>query len=260
MEATTSSDVFSLDKRNPPGLKQNLGFFLLNTVVARLLRFVCRLSPMWHIPGTNVVLVTGFDGVQEIYSRHFDFEVPYEDRAEALRWHGFILALQDTPEYHDMFDNISRLWQPEDTTRVHEIARATTESILSRTHGDLDIIQDLAKPVFMAIVEQHYGVRMRPDQVQPFFDGNLAGSSFMFSKPPKISKKQLATGTAAVNSVWPVLDAAMAAARVNPDPTTVLGRYYAAGPDPSFPEAKMRSGLMTMIGGETVFREAGVDW
>jgi cytochrome P450 len=148
-----------------------------------------------------------------------------------------------------MFDNISRPWQPGDTTRVHEIARTTTESILTAAHGELDFMQDLVKPVLMAIVERHYGVTVPPDQLQPFFEGNLAGSSFVFGGP-KITKEQIASGTAAVGAVWPVLDAAMANARTNPDPTTILGRYYSGGvPDPAFTEAKMRSALMTMIGG-----------
>jgi cytochrome P450 len=247
---TSGSAPFSLADRNPAGTKQNLAKFFRETVLAGLLRFLCRVRPVWHIPGTNTVLVTGFDSVQEVYARNHDFEVPYEQRVAILRWQGFILALQDTPEYHDMYDGISRLWQPWDTAHVLEIARATTESILATTTSEhLDFIQGLVKPVLMSIVEQHYGVKVPAAQVEPFFEGNLAGSGFVF-EGPKITKKQTDIATAAIDAVWPVLDAAMAAAREHPDPTTVLGRYYSGGgPDPSFSEAKMRSALMTMIGG-----------
>jgi cytochrome P450 len=135
-----------------------------------------------------------------------------------------------------------------DTARVQEIARTTTASVLTSTHGDLDFMQGLVKPVLMAIVEQQYGVKVPADQVQAFFDGNLAGSGFLFSGP-KITDKQRETAKAAIGSVWPVFDAAMADAKANPDPTTVLGRYYLEGIDKSFPETKMRSALMTMVGG-----------
>ncbi|MBV9484580.1 MAG: cytochrome P450 [Frankiaceae bacterium] len=243
-----TSEPFSLARRNPPGLRQNLSRFAFAVVLPALMRLLCRLSPVCRIPGTNLVIITGFDSTQEVYSRHVDFEVPYEERVKILRWQGFVLALQDTPEYHDMYDNISRLWQPADTTRVQEIARRTAETILAETWEELDFIQDLVKPVLMAIVEQHYGVTVPDEQLQPFFDGNLAGSGFLFSGP-WITKKQRETGAAAIDGVWPVLDAAMAAACANPDPTTVLGRYYSGGPDPAFSEAKLRSALMTMIGG-----------
>lgn len=248
--APSGSEPFSFARINPNGLTQHINNFLRDTVFAAFLRFLCRVRPVFQIPGTNTVWVTGFDAVQEVHSRHFDFEVPYEERLRILRWQGFILSLQDTPEYHDMHDGISRLWQPSDTSRVQEIARATTESILQTTHPKpLDFIQDLVKPVLMAIVEQHYGVTIPADQVQPFFEANLAGSSFVFAGP-KIKPDQIKIATDAINSAWPVIDAAMAAAREDPDPTTVLGRYYSAGSaDPSFSEAKMRSALMTMIGG-----------
>jgi cytochrome P450 len=251
MDSTKSGSApfFSLDEKNPAGLKQTLGVFLRDTLLARLLRLFCRVRPVAHLPGTKTVLVTGFDSVQEVYSRNRDFEVPYEQRVEILRWHGFILALQDTPEYHDMFDNITRLWQPEDTAHVQSIARATTESILASTGPRLDLIQGLVKPVLMSIVEQHYGLTIPAGHVESFFGGNLAGSSFVFGGP-KIKKKQVEIATDAIDAVWPLIDAGMAAAREHPDPTTVLGRYYSGGsPDPSFPEAKMRSALMTMIGG-----------
>lgn len=246
--ATSERAPFSIADRNPAGFRQNVASFLIDTLLPAFMRFLCRVSPVWHMPGTNLVFVTGFDDLQEVYSRPHDFEVPYEERVKVLQWRWFILALQDTPEYHEMHHQISRLWRPEDTARVHEVARTTTESILASSHADLDLIQDLVKPVLMAIVEQHYGVRVPPQHVQPFFDGNLASSGFVFGGP-KITKRQIETATDSIGGVWSVIDAAMAAARKRPDPTTILGRYYLEGASESFPEEKMRSALMTMIGG-----------
>ena len=239
---------FSLETRNPPGLKQELTFFALNSALLGVMALLRRISPVWHVPRTNLVFVTGFDPVQEVFSRQDDFEVPYEDRVKVIDWQHFLLALQDTAEYHDMHDNVVTLWRPEDIERVAVIAREATEAILARTSGDLDLVQDVVKPVLLAVVEHYYGVPVPAERVQPFFDGNLASSGFMFSGP-KITKKQAAIARAAMIEVWPVIDAAMAATRTNPDPATVLGRYYANGHPASFPETKMRSALMAMIGG-----------
>jgi cytochrome P450 len=239
---------FSLAARNPPGIKQDITYVVLNHLLVGGMGLLRRICPVWHVPWTNLVFVTGFDAVQEVFSRQNDFEVPYEDRVKVIDWEHFLLALQDTPEYHTMHDNIMNLWRPEDIERVEGIAHDTTETVLSATLGDLDLIQDLVKPVLLAVVEQYYGVPVPAGLAQPFFDGNLASSGFMFSGP-KITKKQAAMARAAMLEVWPVIDAAMAAARADPDGTTVLGRYYAQHCDTGFPEPWMRSALMAMIGG-----------
>lgn len=255
MTTATSGAPFSLDKHKRGGFGAAIGHWIGNTFLPAFLRFLGRVAPIWRVPlplpkKVKLTVVTSFDAFEEVYSRHFDFEVPYEERMEVLQWQHFILALQDTPDYHDMYDNISRLFKPWDNDRVREIARTTTESILANRHGDLDFMQELVKPVLLSIVEQQYGVTLPAgaDDVQAFYDGNLAGSGFTFSGP-WISKKQRATATAAVGGVWPVFDAAMAAAKAHPDPTTVLGRYYLEGADKTFSEDKMRSALMTMVGG-----------
>src|SRR3974390_859859 len=103
---------FSLEARNPPGVKQDLTFFVLNSVLPGVMAWLRRVSPVWHIPRTNLVFITGFDLVQEVFSRHNDFEVPYEERVKVIDWQHFLLALQDTPEYHDMYDNMVKLWKP----------------------------------------------------------------------------------------------------------------------------------------------------
>lgn len=239
---------FSLEARNPPGLKQDLTYFSLNSVLPTAMGLLRRIAPVWHMPRTNLEFVTGFDAVQEVHSRQHDFEVPYEERVRILDWQRFVLALQDTPEYHYMRDHMWSLWHPEDIGRVAAVARDTTEAVLAGTRGDLDLIQDLVKPVLLAVVEQHYGVAVPKEVEQPFFDGNLASSGFMFSGP-KITKEQTAMAQAAMQGVWPVIDSAMAAARANPDPATILGRYYADGTSASFTEPDMRSAVMAMIGG-----------
>ena len=239
---------FSLEGRNPPGPRQALTSLVLNRLIPGGMSVLRRVRPVWKVPGRDLVVVTGFDAVQEVFSRQHDFEVPYEERVELIHFDGFLLALQDTDEYHKMHDGITQLFCPDDTGQVKSIIRDTTADILAGRGRDLDLIQDLVKPVVLAVVEQYYGVPVPEALAQPFFDGNLASSGFVFAGP-RITAKQAAIARAAVAEVWPVIDAAMDAARRSPNRATVLGRYYAEGHQEAFPEPSMRSALMTMIGG-----------
>jgi len=248
MASTKGSGHFSLSERNPPGFKQNLTFFLLNTLLPFAMGILARFSPVFKMPRNGWVWITGFDAVQEVFSRQNDFEVPYEAQMEVLDWPYFLLATQDTPEYWDLHKHTMALWRAEDISLVRKITRETTEQILNTSNGHLDLIQDLAKPVLLAIVEKYYGVPVPEALTQPFFDGNLAGSGFVFSGP-NISDASAEQAKDAVAEVWPVIDAALEQARISPPEGTVLGRYYSEGHDKNFPEIKMRSAIMAMIGG-----------
>ena len=238
---------YSLDALNPPGFKQNLKFFVLDKLLPSGMNLLSRIAPVWRIPGTNIVFVTGFDEVQEVFSRQHDFEVPYEEQVKVLDWPYFLLALQDTAEYWSIRGNVRRLWRDGDLDRVRQIARETADRMLDEHAGSIDLIQELVKPVLLAVVERYYGVAVPDGVKQPFFDGNLAGSGFVFSGP-KISAKSAANAKSAVREVWPVIDSAMQAAQRDPDTNTVLGRYYTEDFG-DFPPAQMRSSVMAMIGG-----------
>lgn len=254
---------YSLDERNPAGLKQNALFLMLNTLMPKAFRLLGRVAPIWNVPGKNFTIVTGFDQVQEVFSRPKDFEVPYEKHMEVLQWDNFLLAMQDTPQYHHIHANTMRLWRPGDADWIASITRSTIADILASGTGTIELIQDVAKPVLLAIVEQYYGVAVPDDPVKrrSFFDGNLAASGFVFTGP-SISDKAAKDARAAVDAVWPVIDAAMDAARTRNagntgntgteiDPTErvpVIDRYY-QGDTADFTEDEMRSSLLAMIGG-----------
>lgn len=251
---------YSLAERNPVGLKQNLLFLTLNTVMPKAFRLISRIAPILNGP-KNFTLVTGYDEVQEVFSRPKDFEVPYEKHMEVLRWDNFLLAMQDTPQYHHIHSNTMRLWHSGDTEWIAAITRDTITQILAEGSGTIDLIQDVAKPVLLAIVEQYYGVPVPTDPIErrSFFDGNLAASGFVFTGP-KIPDASAADARAAVGAVWPVIDAAMDAARArnaesagtgakaSDDRLPVIDRYY-QGDTSDFTEDEMRSSLLAMIGG-----------
>ena len=250
---------YSLAALHPAGIKQDLLFFGLNRVLPGALGLLTRFRPVLNVPGSNYTIVTGFDEVQEVFSRQRDFEVPYEAQMEVLEWKNFVLAMQDTDQYHHILGNMMALWRPDDMERIAEIVRHTAGDILQASAGTIDLISDLVTPTLLAIVEQYYGVGVSSENQQSFFDGNLAGSGFVFSGP-KISDKKAAGARAAAAAVWPVIDAAMdkartAAAAGEPvgDHETVLDRYYRSDPTGAdtqeFLEDEMRSSMMAMIGG-----------
>ena len=239
---------FSLEAANPPGLKKKITFFMLDKVLPVFMGLLARFAPVWKIPGKDVMVITGFDAVQEVFSRENDFHVPYEKQVEVLSWPYFLLALQNTPEYWHIHENVMQLWRADDLQKVQQIARDKSVQALVDHEGEIDLIQHLVKPVLIAICEQYYGVEIANEEVQPFFDGSLAGSGFVFSGP-NISAEQAAHAKSAVAGVWPVIDAAMSRAKANPNPDTVLGRYYLQGYEENFPANEMRSSVMAMIGG-----------
>ncbi len=250
---------YSLGERNPPGLKQDLVFLALNTLMPKAFRLVGRVTPILNGP-KSFTLVTGYDEVQEVFSRPKDFEVPFEKHMEVLRWDNFLLAMQDTPRYHHIHSNTMRLWHSGDIEWIASITRHTVNEILAAGTGTIDVIQDVAKPVLLAIVEQYYGVPVPKDSIkrQSFFDGNLAASGFVFTGPLRESLANDAR--AAVSAVWPVIDDAMDAARArnadssgtNSGPSdhrvSVIDRYFQGDTD-QFTEDEMRSSLLAMIGG-----------
>ena len=75
---------FSLEGRNPPGPRQALTSLVLNRLIPGGMSVLRRVRPVWKVPGRDLVVVTGFDAVQEVFSRQHDFEVPYEERVELI--------------------------------------------------------------------------------------------------------------------------------------------------------------------------------
>lgn len=247
--ATGDGERFSLADLHPPGVAEAIKFRLVDRLIPDAFSLLQRVRPVARVPFTQWFFVTGFDANQEVFSRPGDFVTPYESKCEVLGWRDFMLALPDGERYRHILEQTRSLWRAGDLDQVRAITRNAARAAINDAGSDsFDFIQNYSVRAALAVVEEYYGVPL-PQLHQPFFDGVLFGSGFVFGLPnPSPEKERMAQK--AMREVWPVIDDAMAAQRAHPREDTVLGRYFA---DPElqaqFSTADMRSAIMAMIGG-----------
>ena len=244
---TTAGKPFSLDETRPSALGQWVMQLMIGKVIPWFFGVLRTIAPAFRFPFTNTVIVTRFDDVQEICTRHNDFPVPYQKMVDQLDWvPTFLLAMKDTPEYRETLKAVRALWRKEDLAFVHEIAKDVANGALDRAGGRIDAIQDLMVPVTLAVIERYYGIPISDEDRQPFSDGAMYIAGYLFG-PQTLSPKKIATAKRAISGVWKVIDKAIAAAHANPLPdTTIIGRCHA---QKICDDAHLRSALMGMIVG-----------
>lgn len=244
--AATSGAPFSLPGR-PSRLKQAFLDILMRRIVPALFGVLRGIAPVFRMPFTNIVLVTRFDDVQEICSRHNEFPVPYLPLVEAIDWTPpFLLAIRDTPDYRRMLGEVHALWNRDDIPFVRRIAREASEAALAKGGVRIDAIQDLMVPVTIAVIERYYGIAIAPADLAPFRDGSMYLAGYLFGGQA-LTPEKIATARRAIAAVWKPIDAAIAAGRASPMPTdTIIGRCQALG---ITDDVHLRSYLMGMIVG-----------
>ncbi|HEX6324142.1 MAG TPA: hypothetical protein VFZ36_10490 [Vicinamibacterales bacterium] len=246
-DATPGEAPFSLAPFRPTPFRQSLLNVLMQRVIPALFGLLRGIAPVFRVPFTNIVLVTRFDDVQEICSRHNEFPVPYRPLVDAIDWTpAFLLALKDTPDYRRMLGEVHALWSPGDIPFVRTIAREASEAALAKGGGRIDAIQDLMVPVTMAVIERYYGIAIRPADFEPFRDGAMYLAGYLFGGQT-LTPEKIATGRRAIAAVWKPIDEAIAAGHAAPMSTdTIIGRCQASG---ITDDAHLRSYLMGMIVG-----------
>lgn len=244
---SSSSAPFSLAPGRPSKLGQAILNFVMRSVVPAVFALLRGIAPVFRVPFTNIVLVTRFDDVQEICSRHNEFPVPYLHLCEAIDWTpAFLLALKDTPDYRRMLAEVHALWNGKDLDFVRRIAREASEQALDKAGGRIDAIQDLMVPVTVAVIERYYGIAIAPEDLAPFRDGSMYLAGYLFGGQTPDAEK-IATARRAIAAVWKPIDAAIARSRASPMSTdTVIGRCQKEN---ITDDRHLRSYLMGMIVG-----------
>jgi cytochrome P450 len=249
MNATTAASTkpFSLDETRPSALGQWVMQLMIGKVIPWFFGLLRTIAPTFRFPFTNTVIVTRFDDVQEICTRHNDFPVPYQHMVDHLSWvPTFLLAMKDTPEYRRTLKQVYALWRKEDLAFVRQIAKETSDGAMDKAGGRIDAIQDLMVPVTLAVIERYYGIPISAGDRQPFSDGAMYIAGYLFG-PQTLTPKKIATAQRAIAGVWKVIDKAIVAAHANPLPeTTIIGRCHA---QKICDDAHLRSALMGMIVG-----------
>lgn len=91
------------ERTYPGGFKEWVTVVLFR-LVGMFLRFIVRIYKCFRVPFTNILVVTGFDLVQEVFSRSDDFPTPNNSKTDVLDWNPpYLLAVRkDDADYKSM--------------------------------------------------------------------------------------------------------------------------------------------------------------
>lgn len=100
-----------------------------------------------------------FDDVQEVLSRNDVFHVPYAEKMHKItNGSNFFLGMQETPSYTRDVSNMRLVVRREDIPeRVTPFTAEESEAILNAAGGNLDIVQDLSRPVPTRLLGNYFG-------------------------------------------------------------------------------------------------------
>lgn len=172
----------------------------------------------------NYALVTRFADVQEVLSRDGVFQQLYAKKM-ALVNHGmnYILGMENSPDYTRDKSNI---WQTmprqEIPGLVSPMMEQAAREVVAASNGELDIVLDLFQGVQLQLLRGYFGIAI-PER-DTFFATLFDISRYIFGDfgdDPQNQERAVAAGKV-FNQI--LLDS-IAAAKLKPNPATILGRF-----------------------------------
>ena len=159
----------------------------------------------------RLAIVTRYDDVKEVRSRHDAFEVPFGLEMTELAGANFVLGMQPGPNYNSQINYIRSAF---DQTDIPKIIVPTAARIAKRlvdiSGGKIDAIQDLLMRVPTEVCATYFGLEL--DDPQAFADWLMAISALLFADlfGNPITRTLALTGAKRVTAV---IDRAIANAR-----------------------------------------------
>lgn len=178
-------------KAYPSGFLSRLKqWFLVRIIhlVGWLLRRVVRIRKSFVLPCTGILIVTGFDLVQEVFARDKDFPTSNDNKAIAAKWDPpYLLAL---PKNNEHFKNMHKQTReifsdPDLLKQLPDIAAKSFTDLLpdpddGNDWRDVDIGWGYMYPGFLTIVDKYYGVSIRDEDAVEFVCALIIVSGFFF--------------------------------------------------------------------------------
>ena len=251
------------DTAAPPPVRHTAGFDprdlastgLVSRLIAKILedprwlfRIIRRLAPV--LIYKNWALLSRYGDVVAALDHDMIVAVPFGPKVEALNdGPNFLLGMANDPEYQWLHKATLAVFPFTDNPAiVAPLALRHATAIIDASGGKLDAVQNLITLVPTRICEDYYGLTI-PDEVA-FGKWTIAMSTYMFGDPgnnPRTARCALAAGA----MVRPLVDAAIANARANPDgPDTIAARLVKAeADDPRMTDPYKRAVLVGMITG-----------
>lgn len=214
----------------PDGVLKQWVVFKLFRVMGFLLRHSARWFKSFRLPFTDVVVVTGFDGFQEVFTRWQDFPTPNNHKIDALGWTPpYLLGLPDEDGNFDEMHALTRELFADNTlkSQLQKIAREAFEDLLPNPPvggwTEVDLTWGYLYPGFLSIVRDYYGIRIADENAVRFVSGMMVVSAFLFAKPD-LKKGQKADDDVleAFHDVWKLVEEQVNAPRDGQSSSTVL--------------------------------------
>lgn len=108
----------------------------------------------------NIVVVTRYDDVREVFLNDRAFRVPYADKLDVIMGgQPFFLSMDDTPDYRRDTGAMLKVVRPGDIPgRLAPEVERLAESIVAAGNGDLEIVDSLVRRVTFEVLGTYFGV------------------------------------------------------------------------------------------------------
>jgi len=200
--------------------------WLVFSILPKILWIYRWLWPIGIFPGYRIV--TRYDDVAEVLSRHDIFQVPYGTEMARLNdgeepGTPFILGIDDDVVHDEQLRSVMRTFRRDDVKTIvePEAFKHAKEKIESRRNGEMEAIGDLITGVPLHICEAYYGINL-PTDLRSFAYASMVVSKQLFGPLPIKSKPGV---DAAATYVRQIVDSSLAKAKEVPlDDRTITGR------------------------------------
>jgi len=114
----------------------------------------------------NIVLVTRYDDVREVFLNDQAFRVPWDAKVRIITGgFPFILGMDDTPVYRDDVANLMRVVRPADIAqRLVPAVNQLAEQIVTDANGDLEVVDTLVRRVTFEVLGSYFGISNPPGE------------------------------------------------------------------------------------------------
>ena len=182
------------------------------------------LSPLLHTDTSQMVHVTRYADVREVWERDQDFSVRVYGRRMAETTGEFLLGMSDPVRHAAEARILAQVIRRDDAARVARIAAEETERALTplRGRGRLDVVKQLANEIPIRVVMRYFGLEgAAPSELLKLFQ-QVSFYIFSFWEDADMKAAALPAGARLKQLIADCIGRRRAAASVRDD--DVLGR------------------------------------
>lgn len=197
----------------------------------------------------NIVVVTRYDDVREVFLNDEAFGVPYGPQLDVLMGgQPFFLGMGDTPQYHADVDAMREVIRTDDIpTRLAPAVERAAETVVANAGGRLEVVDELVRRVTFDVLGEYFGIPNPPTGDLRVWATRLFEFQFV-DQGPAIRAEVDEIAPALRQHIQSQIEQRRASGVVKDD---VLGRCLEKQKrgDPRFSDDRIRTGLMGFVVG-----------